>query len=112
MFDRIKGLCDKNGTNITTLCKTITGSSGNIPTWKKGHIRSDYLLMVAEHFNVTTDYLLKGIESSLTADETNLLTQYRSMSDQGKEYILQTIDMAKDKYKKSDGASIGVARCF
>lgn len=58
IVDRIQELCDKKGTNITALCKEITGSSGNLPTWKKGNIRTDYLSKIADYFDVSTDYLL------------------------------------------------------
>lgn len=57
-YDRIKKLCKDNGTNITKLCIEITGSNGNSTTWKKGNIRNDYLIKIAEKFNVSTDYLL------------------------------------------------------
>lgn len=65
MFERIQELCRKNGTNITSLCKEITGSSGNLPTWKNGNIRNDYLIKIADYFNVSTDYLL-GVTSDPT----------------------------------------------
>jgi len=41
----------------------VTGSSGNLPTWKKGNIRSDYLTKISEIFNVSTDYLLGRTDS-------------------------------------------------
>ena len=105
MFERIKILCDKTGTNITSLCKEITGSSGNIPTWKKGNIRSDYLLKVAQYFNVSPNYLLTGAEYGLEKDETELLSDYRLLTAQGKEYIRQTMVMAKTTYKKDGSVS-------
>lgn len=62
-YERIKQLCDENGTSISKLCIDITGSSGNTSTWKKGNIRNDYLIKIAERFNVTTDYLLGKSDS-------------------------------------------------
>ena len=58
MLDVIEKLCKENGTSVTALCKMVTGSSGNLPTWKKGNIRNDYLLKIAQYFNVSTDFLL------------------------------------------------------
>ena len=60
LFERIQELCKRNATTPTALCLEITGSSGNLPTWKKGNIRNDYLISIAKHFNVSTDYLLTG----------------------------------------------------
>lgn len=58
MYQKIQDLCKLNGTNITNLCKEITGSSGNLNTWKKGYMRSDYLSKIADKFNCSVDYLL------------------------------------------------------
>lgn len=50
--------------------------------------------------NGTTDYIMT---SSLL--ETSLLIEFRNLNSQGQDYILQTMDMVKDKYKKSDSVS-------
>lgn len=58
MYEIIQNLCKTNGITITALCEKITGSKGNLSTWKKNNIRNDYLLKISEYFNVSTDYLL------------------------------------------------------
>jgi transcriptional regulator with XRE-family HTH domain len=57
MYEIIKSLCEERGTTITSLCKEITGSSGNLSTWKKGYIKRDYLEQIADKFDVPVDYL-------------------------------------------------------
>ncbi len=69
----------------------------------------NYLKELSSIFNVSTDFLLninkynKNVE--LNQIEKKLLTIFRGLNNQGQEYIMQTIDMAKDKYKKPDCAS-------
>jgi len=58
MYQKLKELCKKKGTNVTQLCIEVTGNSGNLATWKKGYMRSDYLAKSAEILGVSTDYLL------------------------------------------------------
>ncbi len=58
MYEKIKQLCKENGTTITTLCREVTGSTGNLATWKKGNFRSEHLSTIAEKFSVSVDYLL------------------------------------------------------
>lgn len=58
MYDLLKRLCRERGFTITQLCIQVTGNSGNLATWKKGYMRSDYLLKAGEILNVSTDYLL------------------------------------------------------
>lgn len=60
MYNLISELCKAQGTTITKLCEEVTGSSGNLATWKKGYMRSDYLLKVAQRLNVSVDYLLEN----------------------------------------------------
>lgn len=50
--------------------------------------------------NNTTDYIMTTNKS-----ETILLIEYRSLNAQGQEYIMQTMDMVKDRYKKSASVS-------
>nr|DAQ03092.1 MAG TPA: hypothetical protein [Caudoviricetes sp.]DAV45056.1 MAG TPA: hypothetical protein [Caudoviricetes sp.] len=49
--------------------------------------------------------------TNLSDEEIYLIKSYRNLSEQGQEYILQTIDIVKDKYKKdlysSDSQKIG-----
>lgn len=61
MYERLKQICKEKGTTVTELCAQATGSSGNLATWKKGYMRSDYLLNCARILGVSTDYIL-GIE--------------------------------------------------
>lgn len=58
MYERIMHLCKENNTTITALCVELTGSKGNLATWKKGNIKAEILHTIAKRFNVSVDYLL------------------------------------------------------
>lgn len=97
MYDTINQLCKKNGISITKLCEMITNSSGNLATWKKDYMRSDYLQKIAEYFNVSTDYLL-GRTSEPNITVTNI--ENRSYSKEDEELLklingLSLVDKAK-----------------
>lgn len=88
-------------------------------------ISSDSLAKIADYLDCSVDYLLgradipDAIHSSnddarngtaeyiMTANQSEalLLIEFRSLTPQGKEYILQTLDMVKEKYKKPDSIS-------
>lgn len=93
MYNKLKKLCDERGTNVTKLCEIVTGSSGNLATWKKGYMRSDYLMKAAEHLDVSSDYLL-GLDdvpnrsTQLSADKQRLLEMYDKLTDMEKGEIL------------------------
>ena len=65
------------------------------------------MIRIAKALNITTDNLIFGKDTKCDVNDLNhteqkLLSDFRSLNKQGQEYILQTLDMAKDRYKKSD----------
>ena len=85
IIEKIEAICAQNGTNLTALCKEITGSSGNLPTWKKDRIRPDWLKAICLKFNISSNYLLdlpnnSTIYSNLTQDEQNALLRFNRLN--------------------------------
>lgn len=85
-----------------------------VSNWESGNnsIDIETLFAACEAFGVTLNdmYGKYSTESSssvqdLSTDESQLLATYRTLSNQGKEYILQTLNMAAQVYIKSDSAS-------
>lgn len=60
----IKKLCDKNGKSIAALEKELGYGNGSLA--KSKSIKSERLIEIANHFGVTTDYLLTGKEPEPT----------------------------------------------
>lgn len=58
-YENVRDLCALHRTNITQLAKDL-GWSSSLPTkWKKGAVpKADTIQAIADHFGVTTDYLL------------------------------------------------------
>lgn len=81
MFERIENLCKNHNTTITALCKEITGSSGNLPTWKKENFKNDSISKICIKFNVSADYLIFGKENqnNLSPDQQELLDLYNQL---------------------------------
>lgn len=77
--------------------------------WKKGDKlpSAENLIIIANYFSISVDYLLgrtenpTGLSEDYSADELKLINDYRELSEQGKAYILDTMDMVKEKYKKN-----------
>lgn len=91
-FTRLQDICKANGTTPTALCKIITGSSGNLATWKKGNIRADYLQKIADYFNVSVDYLLTGQKETPTAEsderKKELIELFSLLDDAGQDALI------------------------
>ncbi len=69
MYNKIKKLCEENGTTITALCVLITNSKGNLATWKKNNFKSEHVRAIADHFHVSANFLLDVDERKTPAGE-------------------------------------------
>lgn len=64
-WDVFKNLCDKEGITPNALGKIIGIGSATISQWKQGSEPTPKKLqLIAEHFNVSTDYLLGREENT------------------------------------------------
>lgn len=65
VFNRIISLCDTRGINQSDLEKELGFGKGTISKWKSNpNPSAEKLLLVANYFNVSTDFLLKGTDNN------------------------------------------------
>lgn len=117
MYNKLKQLCKEKGTNVTNLCELVTGSSGNLATWKKGYMRSDYLMKAAEYLGVTSDYLLglddvpnrkeKSPAAELTEAEQKLIDNFRQLSELEKGEIIGRTAAFAEQHVQSEPSRKG-----
>lgn len=97
MLHRIFELMDAAGINQTQMAKYIGVSQGNIGDWKSGRSspKSDALVKIADHFGVSTDYLLGRTDSmaapARSAEDptlTALLEAYDQLNEEGQAMLL------------------------
>lgn len=121
---RIKTTLKDKGIRSKDMLASLGMGINSISEFAKGKKMSCIALArIADYLDCSVDYLLgrtdiadkhlTTAEAIVTANnkENVLLLNFRNMNTAGQDYILQTVDMAKDKYKKcdsiSDGKSIG-----
>lgn len=68
-YEKIQELCIDKSISINYLEKTVGIGTAVISGWKNATPNSKQLLLVADYFNVSTDYLLGRSELSERADE-------------------------------------------
>lgn len=99
IIERIEELCEQNNITITALCIEITGSSGNLATWKKDNIKPIWLISICQKFGVSADYILTGISSLsdtsklLTFKEYELIEGFRKLPEDAKEEFIDILDV-------------------
>lgn len=115
--DLIKSKRLQLGLTLEELGNKVGVSKATVLRWESGEIqnmRREKIAKLAIALQTTPEYLMgweeKEIDKvavlpALSTDETTLLTGYRELTTQGKEYILQTLYMAEQTYKKDDTIS-------
>ena len=114
-IDKISNLLKEQNKKQKDLTDYLGISQNAFTDWKSGRIKSyvKHIPKIAVFFGVTTDYLLgrednpsnNEVALNLNRYEQKLIDDFRKLNRQGQEYILQTMDMAIDKYKKADNFS-------
>lgn len=81
IVDRIQHLVDENNLTIAALERELGLSNGIIKKWKKQNPSCDKIMLIANYLRVSTDFILKGVESNnqLSTEENELLRIYNSL---------------------------------
>lgn len=125
-LDKLNVLMKSKNLNKNTLSKLSGIPYTTIDGWyKKGYesMKLSTLRKLSVFFNTTLDFWandsitdlnfeqfnnldIKEKNYDLNETEKKLIDMFRAMNKQGQEYLLQTADMAKDKYIKIDNLSL------
>lgn len=85
--ERIKSICKERRIPISKLEKDLGFGNAYISGLKKGTVPDDRLRKIAEYLDLTTEYLMTGIEP-----QTDFL-----YTDENAEFLIEVTKMAKDK---------------
>lgn len=123
LFNRLIDICDERNTSVSSLLDIFATSRSAISAWKKGNISANIIADITDYLGVSTEYFLKGHEAltdtsslsknvnqldlteneqELTDIEEKLLKDFRSLSQQGQDYIRQQMFMAREVYKNNN----------
>lgn len=97
-WERLESLLKEKNLRQTDLAKICNIKDGTISTWKKGYVpQRQTLKILADYFNVTTDYLLgytdiklKIEEKQIDEEEKQLIKNYNK-ANQETQFIIKKI---------------------
>ena len=104
--DRIRLLRKLKGYSQQQMASIINLTQGAISQWENGLTTpsADQLISLADVFGISVDDLLEHTpvyehkKLELTSEEENVILDYRQLSGEGKEYILQQLAIANKLY--------------
>ncbi|HFI0272687.1 TPA: helix-turn-helix domain-containing protein [Streptococcus suis] len=71
-FELVKELCKKQGISLNTLEERIGFSRNSLYSWKNSSPKPEKLKVVADYFNVSTDYLLGRTDNPRIATDNDV----------------------------------------
>ena len=110
--ERLVAAREKKGLSQKALAELLDITPTRLNYWEKNKREPDfyYFSQITEVLDVDANELLglfktaerlnRNKDFSLSKTEQSLIFDFRNLSEQGQEYILQTMDMVKDKYKR------------
>ncbi len=95
-FENLEELCKINKTTPTAFVLNVLNmGSSNVTRWKNGTLpNSEIILKISDYFKVTTDFVLKGVESNtyiFTEEQIDLINKYELLTDKNKGKVDQFI---------------------
>ncbi|EMJ5969531.1 TPA: helix-turn-helix domain-containing protein [Clostridioides difficile] len=103
LYERLEKICKQNNITISALCKEITGSTGNLSTWKKNNIKSEYLANICIKFNISADYLLFGEQQNsntktlFSENEKEILSLLHKFNERNQIKFISKVEDLADK---------------
>lgn len=91
-YERLKAACKNANTTVTATLKAIGIGTANGTYWKNGSIpSSDIIVKLAEFLDVSTDYLLLGVNPSdkISEEQQTILTVFESLSPVDKARVIE-----------------------
>lgn len=98
---RILDLMQKNGISAHRLEVDASLSISSIQAWKNGKAKPsvEAIKKIAEYFNVSTDYLLLGVKTTLSEEEKKLVSLIAELTDEETNELSNFVDYLISKRK-------------
>lgn len=96
-YDNFEKACNLKGEKPNPVAIKCGGTKGSASSWKKGSSpNSDIVVKIAEHLNVSTDYLLLGKEPSIPTEYKKLISSYQKLSPENQKMALSLLNTMYD----------------
>lgn len=110
-YENFEQLCKQYKTNPSQVSKATGISTATLTSWKKGAYtpKQDKLQKIADHFNVTVDYLMTGKEAASNtgnADEDGLTARDKRDIAKDLDNIMKKLEAKEDGPASFDGEDL------
>jgi len=113
IWEKLAKLAKSQKKPLKGAAKATGVSEGAISGWKKSFPTVDNLAYLAEYYGVSIDYLVFNeitFNNKLSDDECNLVTDFRSLSEDKKRHVRALIDSLLSVSEKTQKAQKGLKK--
>lgn len=98
----LKKLMSRFGLSNYALAKKLSASESSIANWLNGSStpKMEYIIKMAEIFDVSTDYLLLGVKTTLSEEEKQLVSLIAQLTDEEVKELSSFVDYIISKRNK------------
>lgn len=98
---RIIDLMDSAGLNARQFEIQVGLANASVQAWKNGKAKPsvEAVKKIAEYFNVSTDYLLLGVKTTLSEEEKRLVSLITELTDEETKELSNFVDYLISKRK-------------
>lgn len=114
-FDIVKELCKKQGISINTLEERVGFSRNSLYSWRNSSPKPEKLNVIADYFNVSTDYLLGRTKIPYVATSENAVTSTNNKIEEQalvmfRKETANMTDMEKERFNNALSGLMQTAR--
>lgn len=112
-FDIVKELCKKQGISINTLEERVGFSRNSLYSWRNSSPKPEKLSVIADYFNVSTDYLLGRTDNPTIASNKNndlITSQEQQALVMFRKETANMTDMEKERFNNALSGLMQTAR--
>ena len=96
MIERIKSLCEERNMNLTALERELGFGKSTMRKWERNAPAVDKVMLVADFFNVTVDYLIgrtddRALDVEATSEELEFLETYTKAKNSDRAAVRATL---------------------
>lgn len=100
-YENFTDLCKIRGFSPTSILQKLNISTSKLTAWKNGSMpNASFVVLIAEFFNVSTDYLLTGKEKisslELTENEQRIIDIFKSLTETQQGQVIERAEMLSE----------------
>lgn len=104
---RVQEIAEKKHTTIKAIERAIGIANGSIRRWDESSPSCEKAKKVAEHLDISLEWLITGKTGDYTAEEQEIINAYRRQDEGTRRAVCKILDVEREEPEKSSTSRTG-----